>query len=130
MPWVLPILGALAAPIASADKRARMPVFGLAVVVQILVPANRQKTGYEFDSYVDSYRETESRSPPQCVEGWHLVNGLLHLLFGLAQSLFFLTSIVIYRLIAWVLYREPEHGAFDILTFLLNVSSTRRCTRK
>lgn len=122
MPWVLLILGALAAVIASADKHARVPMFVLAVVFLILVSAIRHKTGYDFDSYVDIYRETANGSPPEGMEwGWQLVNGLSRLLFGSARGVFFLTSIVIYGLIAWVLYRESEYAAFAILAFLLNV---------
>ncbi len=84
--------------------------------------AIRHKTGYDFDSYVDIYREASSGNEPEGVEwGWQLVNGLSHLLFGSAQGVFFLTSIVIYGLIAWVLYRESEYAAFAILAFLLNI---------
>jgi hypothetical protein len=122
MPWVLLILGALAAVIASVDKHARMPVFVLAVVVLILVSAIRYKTGYDFDSYVDIYRDTANGTLPEGVEwGWQLINGLSHLVFDSAQGVFLLSSIVIYGLIAWVLYRESEYAAFAMLAFLLNV---------
>ena len=121
MPWVLLILGASVAVIASADKHARMPMFVFAVVFLILMSAIRHKTGYDFDSYVDIYREASSGSVPEGVEwGWQLVNGLSHLLFSSAQGVFFLTSILIYGLIAWVLYRESKYAAFAILAFLLN----------
>jgi EpsG family len=122
MPWLLLIFGALAAVVASSSRYTRMPIFALAVVLLILVSAIRHKTGYDFDSYVDIYRETSNGSPPEGIEwGWRLVNGLSHLLFGSAQGIFFLTSIAIYGLIAWVLYRESEYAAFAILAFLLNV---------
>lgn len=122
MPWVLLILSALVAVIASADRHARGPVFFFAVVFLILVSAIRHKTGYDFDSYVDIYREASSGNGPEGVEwGWQLVNGLSLVLFGSAQGVFFLTSIVIYGLIAWVLYRESEYAAFAVLAFLLNI---------
>ena len=83
MPWVLLILGATVAVIASADRHARMPMFVLAVVFLILVSAIRHKTGYDFDSYVDIYRESSNGNDPESVEwGWQLVNGLSHLLLA------------------------------------------------
>ncbi len=122
MPWVLLILGVMAAVVASSSRHARMPMFVLAVVLLIFVSAIRYKTGYDFDSYVDIYREASNGSSPDGMEwGWHLVNGLSKLLFGSAQGVFLLTSIVIYGLIAWVLYRESEYAAFALLAFLLNV---------
>jgi transmembrane protein EpsG len=122
MPWVLLILGALAAVVASSNRHARMPMFFLAVVLLILVSAVRHKTGYDFDSYVEIYNESSNGSPPEGIEwGWHVVNSLSKLLFGSAQGVFVLTSIAIYGLIAWVLYRESEYAAFAILVFVLNV---------
>ena len=122
MPWVLLILSACVAVIASADRQARGPVFFFAVVFLVLLSAIRHKTGYDFDSYVDIYRETSNGIPPEGIEwGWQLVNGISHLLFDSAQGVFFLTSVVIYGLIAWVLYRESEFAAFAVLAFLLNI---------
>jgi transmembrane protein EpsG len=122
MPWALLILSALVAVIASADRHVRGPMFFIAVMFLILVSAIRHKTGYDFDSYVDIYRETSNGSSPEGLEwGWRLVNGLSHLLFGSAQGVFVLTSMMIYGLIAWVLYCESEYAAFALLAFLLNV---------
>jgi transmembrane protein EpsG len=123
MPWVLLILGAFVAVIASADRHARMPMYALTVVFLILVSAIRYKTGYDFDNYVDIYRETSNGNPPEGVEwGWQLIDSLARLLFNSAQGVFFLTSFLIYGLIAWVLYRESEYAAYAMLALLLSIS--------
>lgn len=121
MTWVLLILGAVVAVIGSADRHARLPIFFLMVLFLILLSSIRYKTGYDFDSYVDIYREATTGNRPEGLEwGWQLVNGLSQLIFGSAQGVFVLTSVLIYGLIAWVLYQESEYAAFAVLAFLLN----------
>jgi transmembrane protein EpsG len=122
MPWILMIFSVLVAVVASADRHARMPMFAISVIFLIMISAIRHKTGYDFDSYVDIYREAVAGNPAEGVEwGWIVVNGLVHLLVGSAQGVFLLTSVVIYGLIAWVLYSESKFAALAILAFLLNV---------
>lgn len=121
MPWVLLILGAFVAVVASADRRARLPMFVLVVALLILVSAIRYKTGYDFDNYVDIYRESSQGGRSEGVEwGWQLIDGLARLVFDSPQGVFFLTSLVIYGLIAWVLYRESAYAAYAVLALLLN----------
>jgi hypothetical protein len=121
MPWALLVLAAVIAVVASVDRHARLPMFVLMVTLLILVSAIRHKTGYDFDNYVDIYRETSNGYRPEGVEwGWQLIDNVARLLFGSPQGVFFLTSLVIYGLIGWVLYRESAYAAYAMLALLLN----------
>jgi hypothetical protein len=121
MPWVILIFAALAAVVASDLKLARMPTYVMAVVILITVSAVRYKTGFDFDNYVEIYRDTASGNPTEGVEwGWRLIDNLARLLFNSAQGVFILTSFMIYGIITWVLYRESTFAAFAILALLLS----------
>jgi hypothetical protein len=121
MPWVILILGALAAVIASGDRHARMPTYVMAVALLIAVSSVRYKTGFDFDNYVEIYRDTVSGNPTEGVEwGWRLIDNLARLLFNSAQGVFILTSFLIYGIITWVLYRESTFAAFAMLALLLS----------
>lgn len=122
MIWVLLILGTLVATVASADRNARKPLFALAVMLLIFVSAIRHKTGYDFDSYVEIYRATSIGDPPDDIEwGWRLINGLANLLVGSVQGVFFFSSLLIYGLIGWTLYRESSYAAYPLLAWVLNI---------
>ena len=104
------------------DRRLRPLSYFLAVVLLIVVSAIRFKTGYDYDNYVQMYFDIVNDKELSGIGiGWQLLNVVSLELFDTPRVVFLLSSVLIYGVIAWVLFRATHRPEIALLTFVLGI---------
>lgn len=101
---------------------ARDTSYLLMIIVVIFVSGIRYKTGYDYDNYVEIYKNIVQGSLDERVEyAWFYLNKAAYYIFDSPSGVFIVSSFLIYAPIAWVLYRESKAAAIAFAAFIFGV---------
>jgi transmembrane protein EpsG len=119
--WITLIMASSFAALAAFDKYFRKPAYAAAILTVIVVSSIRYKTGFDFDNYVDIYAGASASEKGGSEIGWIFINRLLQYITSNFIIVSTLSSITIYGLIGYILYRESKYAAIALLAFMVNI---------
>jgi hypothetical protein len=119
--WSTLLITSSFAALAAFDRYFRKSTYVLAVITIIVISGMRYKTGFDFDNYVEIYEGTSLANKGGSEIGWVLINQVLKYATNQFVIVSILSSVAIYGIIGYLLYKESQYAAIALFAFLVNI---------